>query len=215
MANIALAILGRIFGSMTPSPPPFLAGISRSQSNSNSSGILHKWWSSAQGHQFAIVFAILFAVYARMRLIRVFCSTTSEAYITPTRLQKISNQLSKDWFRLIIGNAFGALVSAIVLYFVETFTGTRFLVNLLVAAILPAIKTVATFVLGSGIVNFIGGLITWYGENQLRFNFWLLYVATVCDDLGIPNLKTLARLAWSRWLGDTSPGSRTAPPLRK
>jgi len=42
MANIALAILGGIFGAMTPSPPPFLAGISGSQSNSNSSNILHR-----------------------------------------------------------------------------------------------------------------------------------------------------------------------------
>jgi hypothetical protein len=82
---------------------------------------------------------------------------------------------------------------------VETFTGTRFLVNLLLAAILPPIKTIAALALGSGIVNFIGGLLDWYGDNQLRFNFWVLYVAAVCDDLGIPNLKTLARFAWSRW----------------
>jgi hypothetical protein len=199
MANIALAILGGIFGAMTPSPPPFLAGISGSQTNSNSSGILHKWWSSAHEHQFAIVFAILFAVYARMRLIPVFGGTTGEATVAPTRLQNISNQLSKDWFRLIIGNAFGALVSAIVLYLVETFTGTKLLVNLLLAVILPAIKAVATFALGSSIVNFIGGLLEWYGDNQLRFNFWVFYVAAVCDDLGIPNLKTLARFLWSRW----------------
>src|SRR5947209_7842585 len=170
MGNIAVGILGAIFSSMTPSLPPFLAGISVPQSNSSSSGMLHKWWSSAHEHQFAIVFTILFAVYARMRLMAVFC-ITGEASIIPTRLQKIRNRLSEDWFRLIIGNAFGALVSAIVLYFVENFTGTRILFNLLLAAILPAINAVATLVLGSGIVNFIGGLFSWYGDNQLRFNF--------------------------------------------
>jgi hypothetical protein len=208
MGNIALGILGGIFSSMTPSMPPFLAGSSVSQSHSTSSSMLQKWWSSAHEHQFAIIYAIMFAVYARVRLIAVFCNV-SEASVNRTRLQKISNQLSKDWFRLIIGNAFGALVSAIVLYFVETFTGTRFLFNLLLAAILPSINAVATFLLGSGIVNFVGGLFSWYGDNQLRFNFWVLYVAAVCDDLGIPNLKTLARFAWSRWFrasGQQQPG---------
>jgi hypothetical protein len=72
-------------------------------------------------------------------------------------------------------------------------------VNLLLAATLPALKTIGTFVFGSAIVNFVGGMFAWYGDNQIRFNFWILYVAAVCDDLGIPNLKTLARLLWARW----------------
>src|SRR5689334_9816374 len=111
MGNIALAILGGIFSSMTPSLPPFLRVSSGPQSHSSTSGILQKWWSSAHEHQFAIICAILFAIYSRMRLIAVFGITgeaSGEASTTPTRLQNISNRLSKDWFRLIIGNAFGA-----------------------------------------------------------------------------------------------------------
>jgi len=119
--------------------------------------------------------------------------------MTETRFQKINQQLSKDWFRLIVGNAFGALISAIVIFFVETFTGMSFLIKLLIAAILPGVKAIATFIVGASIVNFVGGMFDWYGDNQLRFNFWILYVAAICDDLGIPNVKTLARFLWSRW----------------
>jgi hypothetical protein len=197
MGNIALGILGGIFSAMIPSAPPFFATNSGAHSNSNSSP-MSTWWSVAHEHQFAIVYMILFALCARTRLIGVFPGATGQT-ATETRFQKITVRFSEDWFRLIIGNAFGALISAIVIYFVETFTGTRFLVNLLLAAMLPAVKTIATFIVGSRIVNFVGGIFNWYGDNQLRFNFWILYVAAVCDDLGIPNLKTLARFLWSRW----------------
>jgi branched-subunit amino acid ABC-type transport system permease component len=98
-----------------------------------------------------------------------------------------------------VGNAFGALISAIVIYLVEMFTGTSFLIKLLLAAILPGVKAIATFIFGASIVNFVGSTLDWYGDNQLRFNFWILYVAAICDDLGLPNLKTLARFLWSRW----------------
>jgi hypothetical protein len=198
MGNLTLGILGGIFSAMTPSAPPFFANNPGAHSNSNSS-LMRTWWSGAHEHQFAIVYMILFALGARTRLLALFPGATSQTVATETRFQKISVRLCQDWFRLIVGNAFGALISAIVIYFVETFTGTRFLVTLLLAAVLPGVKAMATFVVGSRIVNFVGGMFNWYGDNQLRFNFWILYVAAVCDDLGIPNLKTLARFLWSRW----------------
>lgn len=198
MGNVALGILGGIFSAMTPSAPPFLPNNFGAHANSNSSP-MRTWWSAAHEHQFAIVYVILFAICARTQLIAVFPGATGQTAMTETRFQKISVRFSENWFRLIVGNAFGALISAIVLYFVESFTGTRFLVNLVLAIVLPTIKTIATFVFGARIVDFVGGTFAWYSDNQLGFNFWILYVAGVCDDLGIPNLKTLARFAWSRW----------------
>jgi hypothetical protein len=205
MGNVALGILGGIFNAMTPSWPPFLNRTSGGHVDSNSS-LMHSWWSAAHKHQFAIVYVILFALCMRTRLAAVFPGETGETAVTETRFQKIGVHFSENWFRLIVGNAFGALVSAIVIYFVETFTGTRFLVNLILAAVLPVVKAIATFLLGSRIVTFIGGMFDWYGDNQLRFNFWILYVAAICDDLGLSNLKTLARFLWSRWR------SRNRPP---
>jgi hypothetical protein len=199
MGSIALGLLGGIFSAMAPSLPPFLAGHANSEAHFNSFSTLHQWWSAAQEHEFAIVYLIMFVLCARVRLAPILPSLAGDATISETRLQKIGLQLSKNWFRLIVTNAFNALISAMVLYFVENFTGTKLLLNLLLATVLPAISTMATFVFGSAIVNFISGTLAWYGDNQLRFNFWIFYLAAVCDDLGIPNLKTLARFLWSRW----------------
>jgi hypothetical protein len=198
MGNVAMGILGGIFSEMMPSAPPFLNRTSGSHPDSNSS-LIHSWWSAAHEHQFAIVYVILFALGVRTRLAAVFPGATGETAMTETRFQKIGVHFSENWFQLIVGNAFGALISAIVIYFVETFTGTSFLIKLLLAAILPVVKAVGTFILGGRIVNFIGGMFDWYGDNQFRFNFWILYVAAICDDLGLPNLKTLGRFLWSRW----------------
>jgi len=61
MGNVALGILGGIFGEMLPSAPPFLARTSGGHTDSNSS-LMHTWWSAAHEHQFAIVYVILFAL---------------------------------------------------------------------------------------------------------------------------------------------------------
>jgi hypothetical protein len=204
MGNVALGILGGIFSAMTPSWPPFLNRTSGDHADSNSS-LMQSWWSAAHKHQFAIVYVILFALGVRTRLAAVFPGATGETAMTETRFQKIGVHFSENWFELIVGNSLGALISAIVIYFVETFTGTRFLVNLILAAVLPAVKAIATFILGNRIVSFVGGIFDWYGDNQLRFNFWILYVAAICDDLGLPNLKTLARFVWSRWRRQNRP----------
>jgi hypothetical protein len=39
----------------------------------------------------------------------------------------------------------------------------------------------------------VGRWYWWYGQNQAKFLFWLLYSAAICDDLGLPNYKTLIR----------------------
>lgn len=198
MGNVALALLGGVFHAMAPSAPPFLAGHSGVQTDANSASIVHYWWSLVRNHQFLIVYAIMLLVMLRTRLIGVIPGLPVLIPLPETRLQKVGAQISKNWFRLIIGNAFGALTTAIVVYFVERFTGAQILLGLLLAATLPALTAMATFVVGSPVVNFIGGLFAWYGDNQLKFNFWVLYLAAVSDDLGIPNLKTLAHLLWTR-----------------
>lgn len=44
----------------------------------------------------------------------------------------------------------------------------------------------------------IQGLIQWFDANQMKFLFWMLYLSAVLDDLGLPNLKTLAKRVWRR-----------------
>lgn len=155
MGNVALGMLGGIFSAMTPSSPPFLPKISGSHTDPDAS-LMHTWWSAAHEHQFAIVYVILFALGVRTRLF----PGSDEAATTETRFQKISNQFSSNWFSLIVGNAFGALISAIVIYFAEMFAG-GFLFKLMLAALLPGIKSIATLIFGNAIVNFFGGVFDW------------------------------------------------------
>jgi hypothetical protein len=197
MGSIAVGLIGAIFKEMAPSVPPFLTAHSSPGATSNSS-VLQRSWPSVHEHEFLIVFVAFFALCARTRLASAGLGVAGQREITETRLRKLGTQVSKDWFQLFVGNAFGALVSAIVIYFVESFTG-GFLLKLLLAAVIPALKAIAIAIFGSAVVSFVGGLFDWYGDNQLRFNFWLLYIAAVCDDLGLPNLKTLTRFLWSRW----------------
>ncbi|MGO8700201.1 MAG: hypothetical protein ACLQVY_21130 [Limisphaerales bacterium] len=43
-------------------------------------------------------------------------------------------------------------------------------------------------------------------------NFWILYAAGVFDDLGVPNLKTLARWLWRRWRKKQNTAQLTSVP---
>jgi len=36
-------------------------------------------------------------------------------------------------------------------------------------------------------------------DNQMKLNFWIIYLAWAFDDMGVPNYKTLARWAWHRY----------------
>jgi hypothetical protein len=71
----------------------------------------------------------------------------------------------------------------------------------------PAIHSITDALPGSGVIHGITSLFSWYGENQFKFTFWLLFSAGICDDLGLPNYKTLSRWIW-RKLRRRSAGSR-------
>jgi hypothetical protein len=52
---------------------------------------------------------------------------------------------------------------------------------------------------GGSLPDLVERWFSWYGANQAKFAFWLLYSAALCDDLGLPNYKTLARRPWNRF----------------
>jgi hypothetical protein len=114
-------------------------------------------------------------------------------------LERAGNRLAAEWFGLIVSNAFVAWVSAIVLASVPGFSYTALLWGWLVTVLAPA-RSLVESVIGSSATGYFQRWMEWYGENSMKFNFWLLYVAGICDDLGLPNLKTLARYSWRRWM---------------
>ena len=126
-----------------------------------------------------------------------------------SRLQKIGRHLSEDWFSLIVANAFVAMASAMVLAWAQEFSLIQMVWHWFLESIRPGLHNLAALVLGVARADAIGKLFSWYGDNQLKFNFWIIYVASVCDDLGLPNLKTLARFIWRRVRNRPAPSAPT------
>jgi hypothetical protein len=185
--SIVIGLAGGIWQQMIPSAPP---GFGETlQGGPEASARWHSWTSGFEKHRLLIVFVLILipTVWAGLAGGRA----GGWACEGPTRVGKIRRNLSRQWFRLIVGNAFGAMISAMVILWVQRFSLTSMVVGGLLGWALGAVERL----LGSA-GQTLGAWMKWYGQNQLKFTFWVLYLAAVCDDLGIPNLKTLGR-----WLG--------------
>lgn len=190
---------------MTPSLPPGLASAPVAEAQPPSpawQGLRHLF----QHHSYAIIFAIVFLIRCTTRLRHYSGDETEEDAAVQARL--LFRRLTRRWIRLVVVNAFVAFGGAIALQFMQQFSLTSFVCQFLGDLFHPVIHTIAQLVPGSGT---IGRLASWYGENQLKFSFWLLYSAAICDDLGVPNYKTLARLLWQRALRPPEPAMPLTP----
>jgi hypothetical protein len=128
-------------------------------------------------------------------------------------LVRINRRMSRDWFSLFVVNGFVAWVSAMVFGIVQQFSWTQILWNVISAALHPVFQMLVSLAPGA---NWLGRWISWYGQNQVKFVFWLLYSAAICDDLGLPNYKTLfvwMRRRFKRFIQTAIPGvAKSAEP---
>ncbi len=190
--SIALGLAGGIWEEMAPSAPPGFAGKPEAEAVHSSA------WRSVRGvldqHAFAIVFSVLFACTLWVRLARP--KETRDRTKSTSRLQKMGKHLAEEWFSLIVVNAIGAMISAIVLVWVQQFTVDKIFLGWLVDSVLAGVINVVQALLWNGPANGLHAWFDWYGDNLLKFNFWIFYLAAICDDLGLPTFKTLGR-----WLG--------------
>ena len=189
IGSIALEIVSSIPGPMIPSPPPGFPVSAECRSVG--------WWNAVlDQHRFLILAGIIFipTVWSRLLGRSAFLSETTPK----TRWQKMGRRLSGGWFEFVVGNAFGAMISAMVVVWVEQFSIAQLVLQTLGGSVFPPLSEFAGWAIGPTRAQFISDWLSWFGRNQMKFTFWLLYLAAVCDDLGIPNLKTLARWGWSR-----------------
>lgn len=193
MGNVAVGLVGEIWRLMTPSLPPGLDGKTLSAAGHSFSAIIQ--WPSIREHQFLIVYSIFLVHNLRLRLFG------KQSIEQENELESTGRNARKDfvrqWFGLIVGNAFGAMCSAVALFWVQQFSPSQLLWHAVLQPIVALLQSVATSLFGESAGTF-HRWIEWYGENQFKFNFWFFYLAAICDDLGIPNLKTLARWCWHR-----------------
>jgi hypothetical protein len=92
------------------------------------------------------------------------------------------------------------MIAAMAAYWIQQFSFSQILLHWLWAAIGTPIHGILAQVLGKstdGLDSWFG----WYNANQLKLSFWFFYLTAICDDLGLPNLKTLARWLWRRVRG--------------
>src|SRR5205085_12126372 len=97
-------------------------------------------------------------------------------------------------FTIIFINAFGAYVGALCWRWTQEFSWMQLVWNAVFDALRPALQGLVNFVHGNDLVITTQSLMQWYNANLFKFAFWLFYVAAICDDLGLPSIKTLGRL---------------------
>jgi len=196
MGNVAVELVGGIWHEMAPSLPPGVDGKTFSAAGHSISSLLQ--WPSIKEHQFLIVYCIFLLHNLRIRLFRKpWPEADSILEYQPSSDRK---RFLRGWFGLIVGNAFGAMFSALALFWAQQFSLSQLFWHAVLQPVAAFLQSIAASLFGQSSASTFQNWISWYGENQLKFNFWILYLAAICDDLGIPNLKTLARWCWHRIL---------------
>ncbi len=185
LGGIALSIAGSFAGEMVPSLPP---GFDRPQAGKAD----NSWWDTAQSGAFGFFFAIFF-------IHSMWMGFRGPEVRAGKRIERILSNLRENWFSLIVGNAIGAWVAVLVLGIVPNFSPLHMLWDWVLGLVLPVVRAIALHVFGASNTASLSDWFSWFNANQTKLYFWILYLAGAFDDLGVPNIKTLARWVWRRW----------------
>ncbi len=191
VGSILFGVLGDLFQEMLPSPPPISAEAPAPLRPTPAH------FQFFQQHSFILIFAIIFIGGAVAQLAKQ--SRNQQAQDVITWGQRIFGTLPEKWFRLIVVNAFVAFGTVFVLQFSQWFSMTHWLWQLVNEMFQQLMQGMGSVLGNRSHVGWLESWITWYKANQVKFLFWLLYSAAICDDLGLPNYKALCRFLWRRF----------------
>lgn len=189
LGGVAISFLGSFAGGMVPSLPPGFAA--QQPSGGDHAAHPHALWRAVRGGAFIFFFTVFF-VHS------LWMGFHDEGGGVRGRIARIFSNLRENWFSLIVGNAISAWVAALVVGIVQNLSPVHMLWQWVGAMVLPAVRQLASFVLGTSNSASLGDWLSWYDANQNKLNFWIIYLGGAFDDLGVPNFKTLARWAWRR-----------------
>ena len=207
LGGLAVGIAAGLCRGMVPSMPPGFAV--KPDAESDSAPAARNWHHLFYQYQFAVIFGILFTGKFLARLASYSAGVHHHAVVAWFR--RFSRRLSNNWFGLIVGNAFTAWVTVVVLQWTQQFSWTHWIWQGIWDVFQPAFHSAISGLPGSGWFQKVGRLFSWYNQNQLKFTFWFIYMAGICDDLGLPNLKTFVRWLRRRWF-NTEPRSAQVTP---
>jgi hypothetical protein len=189
LGGVALGIAGNFAGGMVPSLPPSFAA--QDSAGGHHSGHHSAWWHAVRGGAFVIFFAIFF-------IHSLWVGFRDQGRGGRGRMLRILSNLREHWFGLIVGNAISAWVAVLVLGIVQGFSPWQMFWQWAWGMVLPFVEQIGHWSFGDTASSGLGAWISWYGANQGKLTFWFIYLCEAFDDLGIPNIKTLARWAWRR-----------------
>jgi len=193
LGSVAIGLVSGIMADMTPTLPPALAGKPTAEAVPPPWAGLQEFFHQ---YQFAIVFGVLFVGKTAGRLIRY--SPRREHRFAGAWFERMVNQVSENWMGLIVINAFTAWVTAMVISWCQNFSWVHWIWAIALNLCQPVFHTIVGWFPANPAFDLIGNTFGWYNDNQFKFTFWLVYTAAICDDLGIPNLKTLSLRIWHR-----------------
>jgi len=186
--SIAAGFISDVFSEMSPAAPP---GFSHHHLALPSSRVWHGVGTFVGENQFWVIFAVLFFIIAATRFAH-FLRNPKHRKLVAWFLW-IHRRISCHWFSLFVINGFTAWIYATIIVAVQQSSWAHILWSAISGIVQPVFQMLGSLLPGAGL---IGSWFSWYGENQPKFLFWLLYSAAICDDLGLPNYKTLIR--WGR-----------------
>src|SRR5689334_18112338 len=193
LGQVAISIIGGIWQDMTPSMPP---GMNLEVDKESASA--WKTWEPSLRHKGPyFLFGMFFVLLLWHRLAQG--AQTKQQSKLAKKTRKVLKRFSKEWFVLIVSNAFVAMISAMVLAWIPQFSWTKWMWHFVLNDIGSTLQTAGEHTLGMERSDQVHAWFDWYGANQLKFYFWFFYVGAICDDLGIPNVKTLGRWLWRRF----------------
>jgi hypothetical protein len=194
LGNVVIGLLGTLWADMAPSNPPGWHGKALAEAPRSVASFLRRPW--IREHQFVLVYSIFFVHLVRVRLMGATAadSSGSAGWLSRAGMRGAA----RGWFGLLVRNAVGAIFSAVALCWFQRMPLSQRLWNLLLQPVVSQLHLLATDIFGQSLASAVQNWVDWYAENRLRFNFWFFYLAAICDDLGLPNLKTLGKWVWAR-----------------
>lgn len=199
MGGIVIGIASGLLGEMIPSLPPGLTGSPELEQQTRANGgvaFFHR-------HGFAILFWIMFSGKAAGQFLRFSRNPRHRDAAAWTK--RVYRRISAQWFDLVVSNAFTAFIGVLVIEVAQQLSLSQWVWHFVLDLFRPLLQTAGRMVPSNHFFDVLGAWVSWYNANQFKFTFWLLYSAAICDDLGLPNYKTLGRWIWGRWFKRKSP----------
>lgn len=189
LGGAALGIAGGFTNGMVPSLPPAFAGQPQLEAGHPAHGFA--WWNAVKREAFVIFFAIFF-------LHSLWVGFHGNAGPRRGRVSRILAKVREDWFSLIVGNAIQAWFAVLVLGIAQQFSVWQMVWHAVSDMVLGIIKPMVSVFLGKDGTSSLSQWISWYGANQSKLNFWIVYFGGAFDDMGVPNFKSVVRWSWRR-----------------